>query len=331
MSNLVSIIIPCFNSAEWISEAIESALNQTWSSVEVVVIDDGSTDNSTEIIKKFGDSISWKTQPNGGGALARNRGIELATGEWVQFLDADDLLLPDAVEHKLKLSVDPSVVICGNVSSIDGASTESLPGFWNLPSYDLESMLRSGAPPTSAPLHRINAIRSIGGFHAGQPCGQEYDLHLRMAIELGLTFRSTQRNSVLIRQHDQSVSRTAGPKMALAVGNLLSRAANRLEARGEFSPQLRKAFAPHAARLARTLWQLGARQEACRLAEHARSSCKDWSRGAYSTTASELLARSIGFHRFEKLHDQLDQIRRWLPLGRQLPANVFHANKDALS
>ena len=273
MSNLVSIIIPCFNSAEWISEAIESALNQTWSSVEVVVIDDGSTDNSTEIIKKFGDSISWETQPNGGGALARNRGIELATGEWVQFLDADDLLLPDAVEHKLKLSVDPSVLICGNVSSIDGASTESLPGFWNLPSYDLESMLRSGAPPTSAPLHR----------------------------------------------------------MALAVGNLLSRAANRLEARGEFSPQLRKAFAPHAARLARTLWQLGARQEACRLAEHARSSCKDWSRGAYSTTASELLARSIGFHRFEKLHDQLDQIRRWLPLGRQLPANVFHANKDALS
>ncbi len=331
MSAIVSIIIPCFNSAEWIGEAIESALNQTWSSVEVIVIDDGSTDNSLEIIKQFSNFISWESRPNRGGASARNRGLELARGEWVQFLDADDLLLPDAVEHKIEVSVDPMVVICGGVSLVGGCVSESLPSFWNFPSYDLELMLRCGTPQTSAPLHRRKALRSIGGFHVGLPCGQEYDLHLRLAIELGLTFRSTLRSSVLIRPHPLSVSRTAGPKMALAVGNLLSRAANRLESRGEFSPQLRKAFAPHAARLARTLWRLGARQEACRLAEHARSSCKDWSRGAYSTTASELLARCIGFHRFEKLHDQWDQTRRWLPRRRQLPVNVFHANKDALS
>ena len=88
---LVSIVIPCYNYEEYVDEAINSALNQTYRNIEVIVIDDGSTDNSLEIIKSFEDKIRWETGPNKGACAARNRGIQLAKGEFIQ-LNTHDLL-----------------------------------------------------------------------------------------------------------------------------------------------------------------------------------------------------------------------------------------------
>ncbi len=84
---LISILIPCFKAERWIAQAIESALAQTWPEKEVIVVDDGSTDGSLEVIKSFGDRIRWETGPNRGGNAARNRLLELARGEWLQYLD----------------------------------------------------------------------------------------------------------------------------------------------------------------------------------------------------------------------------------------------------
>jgi len=81
MPPLVSIIIPCYNAENWVRQSIQSALDQTWSPVEVIVIDDGSTDKSLEVIKSFGSKIIWETGPNRGANHARNRGLELAKGE----------------------------------------------------------------------------------------------------------------------------------------------------------------------------------------------------------------------------------------------------------
>ena len=89
---LVSIVIPCYNAERYVGEAIESALDQTYPHKEVIVIDDGSTDSSLEVIRSFGNHLRWETAPNRGGSAARNRGLELARGELIQFLDADDLL-----------------------------------------------------------------------------------------------------------------------------------------------------------------------------------------------------------------------------------------------
>src|SRR5688572_3055345 len=109
MSQMVSILIPCHNAARWISQAIESALAQSWGWKEVVAVDDGSTDHSLEIIKSFGDRIRFETGPNRGGNAARNRLLELASGEWLQYLDADDYLLPDKVERQMEfLAVNPA-------------------------------------------------------------------------------------------------------------------------------------------------------------------------------------------------------------------------------
>jgi glycosyltransferase involved in cell wall biosynthesis len=90
---MVSVVIPCFNAGRWVAEAIHSCLNQTYSPIEVIVIDDGSTDKSLEVIKSFGDAIRWETGPNLGANHARNRGFALSSGKYVQFLDADDYLL----------------------------------------------------------------------------------------------------------------------------------------------------------------------------------------------------------------------------------------------
>ncbi|MBK8909688.1 MAG: glycosyltransferase [Rhodospirillales bacterium] len=95
---LVSIIIPCWNAEAFVGEAIDSALAQTYRNAEVIVIDDGSTDGSLEVIKSYGDRIRWETGPNRGAPAARNRGLALAAGAYVLFLDADDLLLPPAIQ-----------------------------------------------------------------------------------------------------------------------------------------------------------------------------------------------------------------------------------------
>ncbi|MGF1676661.1 MAG: glycosyltransferase family 2 protein, partial [Rivularia sp. (in: cyanobacteria)] len=87
MQKLVSVIIPSFNAQRWLPEAIDSCLKQTYSNIEIIVIDDCSTDKSMEIIKSYGDKIRWeRLLKNKGGSYARNRGFALSKGEYIQFL-----------------------------------------------------------------------------------------------------------------------------------------------------------------------------------------------------------------------------------------------------
>lgn len=100
-----SVIIPSYGQAEFLKEAITSALKQDFTDYEVIVVDDGSTDGSLEIAKSFGDSIKLVAQANKGLASARNAGIMNATGEYILPLDADDLFTPDAlrlIDEKIK-------------------------------------------------------------------------------------------------------------------------------------------------------------------------------------------------------------------------------------
>jgi glycosyltransferase involved in cell wall biosynthesis len=95
----VSIIIPVYNAEKYLQECIESALNQTYSDIEVITVNDGSTDDSLQILKKYDGRIKVITKENGGAASAMNAGIKQATGEWIKRLDADDVLYPNAIEE----------------------------------------------------------------------------------------------------------------------------------------------------------------------------------------------------------------------------------------
>jgi glycosyltransferase involved in cell wall biosynthesis len=103
--SLVSVIIPCFNSAAWLQETLDSVTAQTYPQLEVILVDDGSTDSTPDIIRQFeaASSLPVKTVfgPNHGAASARNTGLARAAGDYIQFLDADDLLLPEAIEQKV--------------------------------------------------------------------------------------------------------------------------------------------------------------------------------------------------------------------------------------
>ena len=118
MQPLVSIIIPFYNAERYLSETLGSAIAQTWENKEIILVDDGSTDGSVELIGNFkSDQIKLYQQKNKGAAAARNLGLSYAKGEYVQFLDADDLLSKDKIEKQvLALQNHPDqVAVCSTV------------------------------------------------------------------------------------------------------------------------------------------------------------------------------------------------------------------------
>lgn len=127
---LVSIIIPVYNADRYIAQAIQSALNQTWPNKEIIVIDDGSTDQSLNIINCFaGNLVKVYTIINSGASAARNYGIKLSAGQYIQFLDADDLLSPDKIESQMVLIGHSSdyLGLCGTIHFQDGTDHLSYP------------------------------------------------------------------------------------------------------------------------------------------------------------------------------------------------------------
>lgn len=102
MTPLVSILIPAYNSQQWIADTIRSALEQTWPRKEIVVVDDGSSDGTLEIARRFASpTLQVATQLNQGAAAARNTAFSLCQGDYIQWLDADDLLAPDKIEKQM--------------------------------------------------------------------------------------------------------------------------------------------------------------------------------------------------------------------------------------
>lgn len=258
MNPFVSILIPCFNAERWIGQAIESAIAQTWPHKEVIVIDDGSTDESLDIIKGFGDRIRWETGPNRGGNAARNRLLEMARGDWLQYLDADDYLKPDKVVSQVAaLDTCPEVdVLLGPLIvewHLDGATRIE---FEKLPEtrdpWTLLALWR--LPQTGAPLWRKSALEDVGGWSIDQPCCQEHELYLRLLMAgKRFTFHSA-IGAVYRRFANGSVS-TRAP--ALVRGERLKiekRIEDHLAAIGALTPRRQAAINQARFDMARSAW-----------------------------------------------------------------------------
>jgi glycosyltransferase involved in cell wall biosynthesis len=145
--HLASIIISSYNYGPFVGKAIESALNQTYPHKEIIVVDDGSTDNSREIIAGYGDSIIPILKDNGGQASAFNAGFKISRGQVIFFVDSDDMLLSSAVEKAMQLFQDPEVAKVHwplEVVDIDGRNTGRTIGT-SLPEGDLrEAVINCG-------------------------------------------------------------------------------------------------------------------------------------------------------------------------------------------
>jgi glycosyltransferase involved in cell wall biosynthesis len=178
----VSVIVPCFNGARFLREAIDSALAQTYADVEVVVADDGSTDESVAIVASYGDRVRGLRQRNAGPSAARNLALGAATGEYVALLDADDRYHP----HKLERQVDllrrrPEVgaVYCG-WRLVDANGRELPERGWPQGEGDLLDRLVLGNlfHPVSVVLRR-RIVDVAGGFDERCPVNEDWDLFLR--------------------------------------------------------------------------------------------------------------------------------------------------------
>ena len=103
MNPLVSILIPAYNAELWIEETLQSAIHQTYANKEIIVVNDGSQDNTLEILKRYESAgVKIVDQPNAGGAAARNTALAHAQGEYLEWLDHDDLLAPDKISEQMK-------------------------------------------------------------------------------------------------------------------------------------------------------------------------------------------------------------------------------------
>jgi glycosyltransferase involved in cell wall biosynthesis len=207
---LVSVIIPCYNQGHFLTDAIESALAQTYPHVEIVVVDDGSTDTTTHIAGSYSHKkVRCIQQENQGLARARNRGLRESRGECLVFLDSDDRLRPRAIEVGVDtLKRSSGAAFCYGWSDYiaeDGtflapSSRRHAEGDHYLP------LLRGQfiANP-AAVMFRREAVEAVGGFRIGVNGVEDYDLCLRLAR----CYRVTASCEVVAdyRQHDASLSR----------------------------------------------------------------------------------------------------------------------------
>jgi len=121
----ISVVIPCYNGENFIRETIESVLNQTHLPLEILVVDDGSTDHSAQIAESFGSPVRVIRQVNQGESVARNRGLDEAQGNWVAFLDADDLWMPEKLAAQVA-AIEPSILAIHTNYRFFGGENESV-------------------------------------------------------------------------------------------------------------------------------------------------------------------------------------------------------------
>jgi glycosyltransferase involved in cell wall biosynthesis len=205
---LVTVVIPCYNQARFLGEAIESALSQTYKNFEVVVVDDGSDDHTSEVAARYG-RVRLVRQENNGLAAARNRGLAEGEGEYVVFLDADDRLLPDALEVGVReLEAHPDCAfVSGHCTLIahEGSHLTTPSQLCVDEDHYLKLLQICYIWAPASVIYRRTVFDSVGGFDSSVSAAADYDLYLRIARRYPV--RCHEQAVVEYRQHDTNTSR----------------------------------------------------------------------------------------------------------------------------
>ncbi len=184
---LVSVVIPVYNAQDVIGETIESVLAQTWTDREIVVVDDGSSDASGEIVRSFGAQVRYVRQENGGVARARNRGIAESAGEYIALLDHDDLWHPQKLERQVTvLDGRPEVgMVITDVAHLarDGKPMGIVGAGYNPSETFARLFVRGYVPTPSAAMIRRSVFETVGGFDERFPSAglDDHELWTRIA------------------------------------------------------------------------------------------------------------------------------------------------------
>jgi len=190
MSEKVSIVIPTYNRETYIAKALDSVMQQTYTQFEVVVIDDGSTDNTADLVKGYGEKVRYFYQDNQGIAGARNAGIRKCTGELIAFLDSDDYWIPEKLRRQISLFHEHPeygmVASCCASIRLDGSYREkNRPG---TSGWVLEDLFKKNFIRTSSALITRRCLDKVGLFDESLKECEEYDLWLRIAAAYPVGF-----------------------------------------------------------------------------------------------------------------------------------------------
>lgn len=253
----VSILIPCKNAERWIRKAVTSALSQTHTNCEVLVWDDGSSDSSARILASFGTQIRVIGNTPIGSNPARNRLLDAASGQWIQFLDADDYLEPRKIAAQLtEIHSKGADVVYGPVKEeiwrgnevktchvIAPQDPQDLIGTW----------LRWHLAQTGSVLWKRSAIQRLGGWHPKQPCCQDNEIMLR-ALQRGLSFTYCPFPGAIYRLWSEDTLCRRNPTMVIRERSRLTDVMLEwLESTGRLYDPYRRLAAQGAFEMARTL------------------------------------------------------------------------------
>lgn len=186
---VISVVIGAYNAERWLAATIESVQAQTFGDLEIIVVDDGSTDATAEVARGFGEAVRLIRKANGGSASARNRGIEAARGRYIAFLDADDLWHPKKLARQMRLFTEqPELAWCYTDAVFFGAATGDV--LWRsgesfaLPEGDiLRPLLVRNVIPFSSAVVRRDVLKDAGGFDTSalHRISEDWDVWLRIA------------------------------------------------------------------------------------------------------------------------------------------------------
>jgi glycosyltransferase involved in cell wall biosynthesis len=210
---MITVIIPCFNCASFLNRAVESVLSQSFTDWELLLVDNGSTDETASIIKQHAESLPTKIfalrQERRGAPAARNMGLDFAKGAWIQFLDADDELLSEKFEeqHRIAIEGEADVVVGDYVIQRTLASNnlERIPRVGNENVW--LGLILSRLGRTSSNLWRTEALRKVQGWREDLTSSQEYDLLFRV-LKNNDRIAFTHSFQTIIHASPESVSQT---------------------------------------------------------------------------------------------------------------------------
>jgi glycosyltransferase involved in cell wall biosynthesis len=183
---MFSIIIPCFNSEKFVRRAVESAMRQARSGYEIILVDNNSSDNTVSILEEYSKNypsiIKVLHEHKKGAPAARNKGLLEAKGEWIQFLDSDDELLPDKIEYQIKLAEKSNAdIVVGDSYVYKVVKGEIVKSIRSAESSNVwKGLLTSKLGITSANLWKKKNLLEVGGWNESKSSSQEYDLLFRL-------------------------------------------------------------------------------------------------------------------------------------------------------
>jgi len=190
----ISVIIPTWNSAHTLAATITSCLNQTYSPLEILVCDDGSTDESRSIVEQFADpKVQWVSgEHSGTPGVPRNTGMQLAQGEWLAICDSDDTWLPEKLEKQMAAAVKYSCdAVCANAFiKINTDTTSKKVSQWNKPTLSFANLLKTNNIVCSSAMIHSSLYKKLGGFSEIVEYGSfaDYIYWLRIATSTRFAF-----------------------------------------------------------------------------------------------------------------------------------------------